>query len=142
MASSYGKEHYWSYSQIERTKFERWMDWELSELQPWFIELFWSYYRTPDNERGEEKINSAMKHCKRYVQILDAHLAKNEFVSGPKFGLGDICVGACFYRYFNMGLEVERPTRVMEWYEWLSKRTTYQKVIQVPFGELKGRLTF
>ena len=142
LAATYSQNTYRSNSPSERTTFERWMDWELSALQPVFIDLFWGYYRTPESERNEKTIKQALNRCENYVRILDTYLENYEFVSGPKFGLGDICVGTCFYRYFNMGVEVEKLENVMAWYNRLGQRKAYQDVIQVPFDELKGRVTF
>ncbi len=142
LSAVYSPEEYWDDSPANRSTFERWMDWELSALQPAFIDLFWGYYRTPVDERDERKIEHNRHRCEQYINILNSHLEKNEYVSGDKFGLGDICVGACFYRYFNMGLEVTKPERVSEWYTKLVNRPCYKKVMQVPFSELKGRLEF
>jgi glutathione S-transferase len=56
--------------------------------------------------------------------------------------MGDIACGTCLYRYFEMGLKVEKPENVLAWYERLSRRLAFQNNIMVPFGELKGRLNF
>ena len=142
LAAKYGAKKYWDDSPAKRSEFERWMDWELSTLQPLFIGLFWDYYRTPEAQRDEEKIEHHRQQLEQYIDLLNLHLEENEYVSGEEFGLGDVCVGACFYRYFNMGLEPSRPKRVSEWYARLSNMPSYQQVIQVPFSELKGRLEF
>jgi len=118
------------------------MDWELATLQPLFLDLFWGYYRTPEDKRDTQKVNCHLGRCEQFIRILNKHLEHNKYVSGGQFGLGDICVGTCFYRYFNMGLDVEKPEHVVAWYANLSERPQYQNVIQVPFDELKGRLAF
>lgn len=140
LAANYGARKFWSDVPIERSIFERWMDWELANLQPSFLLLFWTYYRTPVNQRNRQIIKQHKDRCERYVGILDTCLGKNKYLSNNVFGLGDICVGTCFYRYFNMGLKVSRPTNVNEWYGRLSEREAYKKIIQVPFNALKGRL--
>ncbi len=142
LAATYGTDVYWNESPVERSQFERWMDWELSSLQPSFLALFWNFYRTPENQRDSEKIVFNRQQCEKYIKILDLHLQQNEYVSGGQFGLGDICVGTCFFRYFNIGIELDRPKNVNEWYARLSDRPCYQRIIKVPFNELKGRLKF
>ena len=142
LAAVYSSGDYWSKSPADRSVFERWMDWELSTLQPSFLGLFWSYYRTPESQRDNEKIEHHRKRCEESIKVLDSHLRKNEYVSGGKFGLGDICVGTCFFRYFNMGIEVGSQENVNKWYARLSDRPCYQEIIQAPFDELKGRLDF
>lgn len=142
LAATYGANDYWAKSPVDRSIFERWMDWELSTLQPLFLDLFWEFYRTPKNKRDKENIEHIRQRCENCIGVLDSHLKKHKYVSGDKFGLGDICVGTCFYRYFNMGIDVKRPNYVNGWYAQLSERPSYKKVIQVPFDELRGRLEF
>lgn len=142
LASTYGANEYWSDSPVDRALFERWMDWELSTLQPAFLGLFWSFYRSPESQRDNKKIKHYLQRCEYLVQILDIHLGGNEYVSGNSFGLGDVCVGTCFYRYFNMGIDVTSSDNVSHWYTRLSERACYKQVIQVSFDELKGRLEF
>jgi len=142
LAAVYGPDQYWNNCPAKRSQFERWMDWELASLQPTFIDLFWGYYRTPLETRNEQKIADDAKRFAQYLHLLDAHLQKNTYLSGENFGLADICVGTCFYRYLNMGLKVTIPKSVSEWYVRLQVRAGYKKVIQVSFSDLKGRLTF
>ena len=48
--------------------------------------------------------------------------------------MGDIPLGACMYRYFNM--DIERPflPNLLRWYSELCKRPAYQKHVMIPFG--------
>ena len=61
LAAVYSPEKYWTDSPAKRSEFERWMDWELSTLQPVFIDLFWGCYRTPIAERDLQKIEHNLK---------------------------------------------------------------------------------
>ena len=53
--------------------------------------------------------------------------------------MGDIPVATGLYRYFEMGMEVEKPANLMAWYQQLSGREAFQRAIMTPFDELKGR---
>jgi glutathione S-transferase len=46
LAARYSGGDLWRQDPFERSLAERWMDWELSKLQPDFIELFWGFFRT------------------------------------------------------------------------------------------------
>lgn len=142
LVANYAGSRLWDTAPATRSHSDRWMDWELATLQPDFIELFWDYYRTPEESRDEAKILTAKKRCEGHFQKLDQHLFHKNYVAGHKFTMGDISCGTCLYRYFSMGLNIEKPTYVQDWYERLTKRDAYRECIMVPYQELKGRIQF
>jgi len=142
LAATYGKDSYWIDNPESRTYVDRWLDWELASLQPDYISLFWEYYRTPEVQRDNDKIDYSLCRCKRNLSILNHQLENTLYVAGSEFSLADIAVGTCFYRYFNMGIKTPTFPNVDKWYKKLSNRAAYQKNIAVPFNELKGRLEF
>jgi len=142
LASKYGASDLWVEDAAERTFVERWMDWELASLQPDFLSLFWGYYRTPEPQRDKEQIEYYRVRCKSNVGVLESALRTNPYVAGEGFTIADICVGTSFYRYLNMGLEARIPSNVGDWYQRLSERPSFQKVVMVSFDELRGRLEY
>ena len=139
LAAKYGQDEFWIESPAERSLVERWMDWELTKLQPGFLGLFWHYYRTPENQRNNKRINHLLENCKSNIEILDSYLKNKKFILGTKFSIGDISIGTCFYRYFNMGIQVNRPVNLDEWYKRLCERPCYKNIVMVAFDNLKGR---
>lgn len=142
LANSFAAEALYPREALPRSRVERWMDWELASLQPAFIDLFWGFYRTPPASRDQAAIDSAWQQCRRLFEMLDLQLASASYLAGDDFSLADISCGVCLYRYFNMGLEVEQPRRVMRWYRQLSQREAFQHTIMLPFDELEGRVEF
>lgn len=142
LASTYSKGVLWNENPKSRTRAERWMDWELATLQPDFIDLFWDYYRTPENERDYSKISASQQRCALHFSKLNQHLNKHSYIAGNSFTMGDIPCATSLYRYFSMGLNVEQPEHVITWYKRLSERKAFQKCIMVSFNELKGRVQF
>jgi glutathione S-transferase len=126
----------------QRSLVERWMDWELASLQPAFIDLFWGYYRRPAQARDAAAIDAAQRRCKQVFAAMDRQLASAGYLAGDRFSLADIACGVCLYRYFNMGLAVEQPARLMDWYQRLSQRAAFRNIIMQPFDELEGRIEF
>ena len=139
LSATYGQGLLWLTEPKQRSYADRWMDWELATLQPDFIGLFWGFYRKPENKRDYQQIQHSKLQCENHFRMLDAHLEKNDFVAGKEFSMGDISPGICLYRYFEMGVEVEKPAGVMAWYKRLSNREAFQQTIMTPFDELKGR---
>jgi len=127
---------------LQRSRVERWMDWELASLQPAFIDLFWGYFRTPPAARDQKAIASAQRQCRVHFAALDHELREQPFLGGDLLSLADIACGVCLFRYFNMGLPVEQPRHVMRWYRQLSQRKAFRHTIMQPFAELEGRTEF
>ena len=118
------------------------MDWAQSALQVDFMQLFWSFYRTPEADRDERRIASGARRCVDHFRLLDAHLAEHRFLAGDRFTMGDIPAATSLYRYFEMGISVPEIPNVSRWYAELSERPAYREHIMRPFDELYGRLAF
>jgi glutathione S-transferase len=143
LAACYGHDTFWSDSAVERSLFERWMDWSQTALQRDFlIGVFWGFYRTPEPQRDLPAIKNSINCCTRHFQLLDRFLAGQKYMLGDRLSLADIPIGTSLYRYFN--LDIERPSipNVEAWYRRLQERSAYRVHVMVPFGELRGRLAY
>lgn len=142
LANSFAAVELYPDEALQRSQVERWMDWELSSLQPAFIDLFWGYYRTPPAARDLKAFDAALGQCQMHFKALDRQLTTQSWLAGDYFSLADISCGVCLYRYFNMDLAVEEPPQVMRWYRQLSQRPAFRHTIMQPFDELEGRTEF
>ena len=142
LAASYSEGDLWPRLPAPRALAERWMDWELCKLQPDFIALFWGYYRTPREARDAAQIESARESCRAHMRQLAGQLETSEYLGGDAFGIADIACGVCLYRYFEMGIDVERPAPLMRWFELMCQRKSFMQTVMQPFDELRGRLEY
>ena len=142
LGASYAPGSLWPEEVIERSLAERWMDWELSKLQPDFMDLFWGYYRTPPDSRNHQAIAMAQQRCAQHFDQLNRQLEFQPYLAGESFTMGDIPCAVSLYRYFHMGLEVEQCEHVLQWYQRLAQRSAYVDTIMTPFDELKGRVDY
>jgi len=142
LAARYAAGSLWPEDALERSYAERWMDWELSKLQPDFFDLFWGYYRTLPKSRKPSAIEAAQQRCARHFELLDRHLEHQSYLAGESFTMSDIPRAVYLYRYFEMGLAVDQPEHVMQWYQRLSQHSAFAATIMTPFDELKGRLNY
>lgn len=142
LAARYGGAELYPPDPFQRSLAERWMDWELSKLQPDFIELFWGYYRTPADARNMAQVEAAAQRCASHFELLDQHLRQQPYLAGDSFSVGDIPCAVCLYRYFEMGFDVPKPDYVMQWYQRLCQRDAYRGVVMQAFDELKGRVDY
>jgi len=140
LAARYAPDKLWDDDPAARSTVDRWMDWSQTSLQPDFLHgVFWAYYRTPEEERNWPAIRSAVHRCTAHFQLVDDELADRPFMSGDAFGLADIPIGTCLYRYFE--LDIDRPAirHVENWYERLQNQPAYRANVMLPFEELRGR---
>lgn len=142
LSASYGENVLWPSDPVRRSYADRWMDWELATLQSDFIALFWSFYRTPEKDRDAKQIEHMQARCSQHFSKLNNHLAKHNYIAGDSFTMGDISCATCLYRYFEMGLEVERQENILAWYERMTNREAYQQNVMLLFTELRGRQSF
>jgi glutathione S-transferase len=139
LCAAYGKNLLWPGEPVKRSFADRWMDWELATLQPDFMGLFWGFYRKPQKKRDSGQIERSKLRCEQHFAMLDNHLKHHDYLAGETFSMGDIPVATSLYRYFGMGMAVEKPANLMAWYQRLSARRAFQQIIMTPFTELKGR---
>ncbi|HWT99162.1 MAG TPA: glutathione S-transferase [Terriglobales bacterium] len=140
LAATYGSGRFWQDDAASRSQWDRWMDWSQASLHRDFLDLFWSFYRTPEPQRDWNVIKAHLKLTNTHYALLDRHLAGRSFMIGDELSLADITIGATLYRYFE--LEIERPSlpHLEAWYAALCRRPAYRQHAMVPFDELRGRV--
>jgi glutathione S-transferase len=143
LAARHPARGFWSDDPGARSRFDRWMDWSQTSLQPDFLGgVFWGCYRTPEPQRDWPAIRSAVERCAKHFRLLDAVLGGQRFLLGETLSLADITIGTALYRYFE--LDIDRPSvpNVEAWYRRLQERSPYREHVMIPFDELRGRLDF
>ena len=142
LCARYGSGTLWPPDAAERSFADRWMDWSATTLQRDFMDLFWGYYRTPDDRRDWPRLRELIERCACHYRLLDTQLAQRPYLGGNTFSMADVPAGTTLYRY--NGLDVERPSipHVEAWYQRLAARPAYREHVMVPFAELRGRLAF
>ncbi|TQV82377.1 glutathione S-transferase [Denitrobaculum tricleocarpae] len=142
LAARYGAEHFWPTDLAVRATGDQWIEWTQTTLLRGFSDVFWGFYRTPEQERDPAFIKGALARLNGDFELLDGILAGRRFLLGDQLSLADIPAGMALYRYFEM--EIARPSlpNVEAWYAELQKREAYRAHVMVPFDELYGRLSF
>lgn len=142
LAAKYGAADFWPESPAARSHMDRWVSWGLTTLQPNFMNVFWGFYRTPDEERNWPFIKRNLKALENDYQLLGQQIGKSGMIIGNDLSLADILIGASLYRYFEM--DIKRPSlpNVEAYYKRLQARPAYAEHVMFSFEELKGRMTF
>jgi glutathione S-transferase len=110
----------------------RWMDWQLSSFNAAIVPLFFALIRTPPEKRDPKAVDAALEKTAKAWQTVENQLAKNRYLGGSEFSLGDIPLGVWAYRWFNLPIARPNFPRVSDWYERLKQRKPYQTHIMLP----------
>jgi glutathione S-transferase len=109
----------------QRARASQWMDWQLSVLGPAITPVFWGLIRTPPEKRDMAAIKAGAEKTVAAMQILDAQLAKTQFVAGDAFSYGDIPVGVMCYRYRQLVPDRPATPNLERWYAAIAARKAF-----------------
>jgi glutathione S-transferase len=109
----------------QRALASQWMDWQLSVLGPAITPAFWGLIRTPTEKRDMAAIKASQEKTTAAAQILDARLAKTQFVAGDTFSYGDIPVGVMIYRFRQLVPDRAPMPHLDRWYASIAARKAF-----------------
>ncbi|WP_236170783.1 glutathione S-transferase family protein [Pseudomonas pseudonitroreducens] len=112
-----------------RASAEKWMDWTTSSFAAPFRTVFWGTLRTPPEQRDAAAIQAAIDTCVALLAVPEATLAKQAYLTGEQFGMGDIPLGSFIYAWFEMPIERPAQPHLAAWYERLKARPAYRAAV-------------
>jgi glutathione S-transferase len=114
-----------------RADAERWMDWAFT-FQGAMRNVFWGLIRTPPEKRDAKAIEEGKAKTLALLPVLEQTLARQPYVAGSTFTMGDIPIGCEVQRY--MRVPIERPAfpAVQAWFERLRERPAFVKHVDLP----------
>ena len=115
----------------ERAHADQWMDWQQTVVNPAIFPIFFNLIRLKPEERDMNAVKAGRDKLAAALAILDRHLAKNSFVVGPRFSMGDIPLGIITYRWFTMEIERESFSALKGWYDRIAERSAFRKNIMI-----------
>jgi glutathione S-transferase len=109
-----------------------WMDWQNTELQATITPVFWGLIRAFPNTPDPDVMAANIEKLNATFKIMEAMFGEGAYITGDKFTMGDIPVGAGVYRY--MALDIEHPSlpRTEAYYARLQERPAYRDAIMTP----------
>lgn len=134
LAAKYGAGSLWPDDLRVRAEADRWMDWVVSRLNPTMRVAFWGLVRTPPAERDEKAIAENIARSGELLVMLDAALASRPFIAGEALTMGDIPLGCHIYNWMMLPIERRPLPHLQAWYERLTKRAGYRKVVMLPLS--------
>ncbi len=110
---------------------DQWLDWSHTTFLPAMRDMFLGLIRTAPGQRDMRAIEQSRVNTAAALAIVDAHLARHEYVAGDAFTMGDIAMGCGVWRWLS--LPIERPTlpHVVRWFNLLALRPPCRKVVML-----------
>jgi glutathione S-transferase len=111
----------------DRAVADQWMDWQHTVLAPAMQPVFMGLVRTPPEKRDAAAIAAGKVKTTEAMRIVDARLARTQYMAGDAFSYGDIPIGV-FARRFR-DLIPERPNLVHfeRWYGEIAARPAFKE---------------
>jgi glutathione S-transferase len=111
---------------------DRWMEWYSTTLWLNVRPIFHTLVRTAPEKRNMALVEEHRKLLAANWKIVDAQLARHDYLAGTHFTVGDIPMGVAAYRWFN--LPIERPSfpNVELWYQRLTERPVFRERCMLP----------
>ena len=132
LAAQYGTDSLWQASPIQRAKSEKWMDWANETLSPVHRKILIGLVRTPAEQRNMAEIEAAIEACEPLLDILENTLAKQTWLSGEAFGVGDIAVAPFVYNLLETVKTWQPRPHLARWYQQLAERPAFRDVVMIP----------
>ena len=124
----------WPGTPREFAEADRWMEWYSTTLWLNLRPVFWNLVRIPPEKRDMAALNESIKKLTANMQIVDAHLAKNHYLGGKQFTMGDIPMGVAAFRWFNLPLERPPFKNLEAWYQRILARPAFQEHCAAPLS--------
>ena len=119
---------FWPEDLRQRADADRWMEWQATSLTPSMRDAFLQLVRTPADKRDAAAVERSRSACEKMLAILDAQLAKHEYVASWGFSAADIVNGCAVHRWFLLPLAREPRPHVERWYASLKSRPASRQV--------------
>lgn len=115
----------------ERFDAERWMEWQQTTANPASRNGFWHLVRLPAAERDPALVAQSNAAVEGLMAILDAHLARRQFMVGERFTMADIPLGCEVHRWFALPQTRAARQHIERWFASLLARPAAKGVLDM-----------
>lgn len=129
LMARYGTADLYATDPMARAVADKWMDWTTSSFAGPFRTVFWGVLRTPPGQQDWNAIHAAIHEIDELLRIPEQALAGQPYLSGERFGMGDIPLGSFIYAWFEMPIERAATPHLSAWYERLKARPAYRAAV-------------
>lgn len=134
LAAQYDPGGLWPEDPGRRSASDRWMDWQQTVLLPAFNPAFWQLIRTPAETRDLDVVARCEAAADRAFSLLDQELEEQPFIAGEDLTMGDIPLGVCAYRWYQLPIRRPDVPNVAAWYARLCARPAFREHVMIPLS--------
>jgi glutathione S-transferase len=126
LANKSGKADFYPADPAERSKVERWMDWQLASLNNPYLGIF-KEAKKPEAERAASWATDS-KEMATQLEILEKALASQPWLAGKSLSLAEFCLGPIVHRCLDFPIELPAFPKLKDWRARLVARPAFKKV--------------
>lgn len=105
-----------------RAAADKWMDWTSTTFVAPFRDIFWNSVRATPEQRSETEIQRGREQAAALLHIVDAALGGQPYLSGERFGMGDIPLATLLQALHTVPGSLPSLPHVDAWYARLQQR--------------------
>lgn len=132
LAARHGAGTFWPEDPGARTEADQWMDWQATTFGPPLNAVFWQLIRTPEDQRDQAAVQTAIAALHRHVALLDGWLSERPYLAGAGVTMGDVPMGVSAYRYFSLPIDRPSTPALRRWYDSLVERPAFREHVMIP----------
>jgi len=106
---------------------DRWMEWYSTTLWNHMKPIFWNLVRTPAEKRNMADVEDNRQKLAAYLAMADVHLAKNPWLAGKEFTMGDIPLAVLCHRWFSLPIERPAMANLERWFKTVGERPGFKQ---------------
>jgi glutathione S-transferase len=139
LAGQHGSAAFWPDDPVARAHVDMWAEWAKHEVAEGFTgPVFWRVVRTPLVRHDVEAIGAAVDNLELELALAEEQLTRHEYLCGEAFTLADVQLGHVLYRYFDIDISRREMPALHGYYNRLTTRPAYQKVVMVSYEALRN----
>ncbi|HVJ40731.1 MAG TPA: glutathione S-transferase family protein [Dongiaceae bacterium] len=121
-----GKTEFYPADPVDRSKVERWMDWQLGSLNNPYLGIF-KEAKKPAAERAASWATDS-KELVAQLEILEKALTTQPWLGGKSISLAEFCLGPIVRRCLDFPLDLPALPKLGDWRDRLLSRPAFVKV--------------
>jgi len=134
LAAKHSTGHLWPTDLRTRALADQWLDWSHTTYLPALRDMFLGLVRTAPDQRDMRAIEQSRVQTAAALEIVDAHLARHEYLAGDAFTMGDIAMGCGVWRWLSLPIERPALPHVGRWFNRLALRPPCRQVVMQPLS--------
>ena len=134
LAAKHSTGHLWPTDLRTRALADQWLDWSHTTYLPALRDMFLGLVRTAPEQRDMRAIEQSRVQTAAALEIVDAHLARHEYLAGDAFTMGDIAMGCGVWRWLSLPIERPALLNVGRWFNRLAQRPPCRQVVMQPLS--------